>query len=121
MFVETKWWNDFDKGYATDENKEGWRVTVGLEVPIFQGFLTRNRVEETNSRISEWVALDISKSMPDTGSLTTASCPQSSEPLKKSLRLASGCNCVCAVKDGRLKSQSTTRQRKPSCATEDQS
>ncbi|HMP72887.1 MAG TPA: TolC family protein [Kiritimatiellia bacterium] len=48
-----KWWNDHDSGLATRENKEGWTVMVGAELPLFQGFLTRNRVKEARARMSE--------------------------------------------------------------------
>jgi outer membrane protein len=48
-----KWWNDYDKGMATKENKEGWTVRVGAEWPLFQGFLTRNKVKEARARLSK--------------------------------------------------------------------
>ena len=48
-----KWWNDYDKGMATDENKEGWTVRVGMELPLFQGFLTQNKVKEARARLSQ--------------------------------------------------------------------
>jgi outer membrane protein TolC len=44
-----KWWNNYDGGLATDRNKEGWTVGVGLEIPIFSGFLTQNKVAETRA------------------------------------------------------------------------
>ncbi len=48
-----QWWNDLDSGMATDRNKEGWKVGVGVEVPIFRGFLTRNKVKEMRARLSK--------------------------------------------------------------------
>jgi outer membrane protein TolC len=48
-----KWWNDYDKGYATDENKEGWTVAVGLELPLFRGGLTRSKVREARARLNK--------------------------------------------------------------------
>lgn len=48
-----KWWNDYDAGTATDENKEGWVVSAGLEIPLFSGFLTRNKVKEARARLSK--------------------------------------------------------------------
>lgn len=48
-----KWWNDYNAGMATDQNKEGWSVGVGVEIPIFDGFLTRNRVSEASARVSK--------------------------------------------------------------------
>ncbi|MFH0998837.1 MAG: TolC family protein [Pseudomonadota bacterium] len=48
-----KWWNDYDAGMATDQNKEGWSIGVGVEIPIFDGFLTRNKVSETRARVNK--------------------------------------------------------------------
>ena len=48
-----KWWNDYDAGVATDRNKEGWMVGVGLELPLFEGFLTRNKVSESKARLNQ--------------------------------------------------------------------
>jgi outer membrane protein TolC len=48
-----KWWNDYDAGMSTDRNKEGWTAGVGVEIPIFSGFLTRNKVAETRARVSQ--------------------------------------------------------------------
>lgn len=48
-----KWWNDYDAGIATDRNKEGWTAGVGVEIPIFSGFLTKNKVAETRARVAK--------------------------------------------------------------------
>lgn len=48
-----KWWNGYDSGYATDENTQGWTVGVGLELPLFQGFLTRHKVKAARARLGE--------------------------------------------------------------------
>ncbi|BBO83263.1 hypothetical protein DSCO28_38290 [Desulfosarcina ovata subsp. sediminis] len=48
-----KWWNDYDAGMATDRNKEGWNIGVGVEIPLFNGFLTRGKVEEARARIAK--------------------------------------------------------------------
>jgi outer membrane protein TolC len=48
-----KWWNDYNAGIATDRNKEGWTVGVGVEIPLFSGFLTKNKVAETRARVSK--------------------------------------------------------------------
>jgi outer membrane protein len=45
-----RWWNDYEAGMATEKNKEGWNVGVGIEIPIFEGFLTQNRVREAKAR-----------------------------------------------------------------------
>ena len=41
-----KWWNDYDAGMATDQNKEGWSIGIGMEIPIFDGFRTSARTEQ---------------------------------------------------------------------------
>ena len=48
-----KWWNDYDVGIATDRNKEGWTAGVGVEIPIFSGFLTKNKVAEASARVDK--------------------------------------------------------------------
>ena len=48
-----KWWNDYSAGMATDNNKDGWTVGVGLQIPIFSGFLTKNKVAETRARVAK--------------------------------------------------------------------
>lgn len=48
-----KWWNDYDAGTATDRNKEGWSIGVGVEIPLFNGFLTKNKVAETLARVAK--------------------------------------------------------------------
>lgn len=48
-----KWWNDYDAGMATDRNKEGWSVGMGVEIPIFSGFLTQSRVAEARARVAK--------------------------------------------------------------------
>jgi outer membrane protein len=48
-----KWWNDYDAGMATNRNKDGWNVGVGVEVPLFAGFLTQNKVAETRARVAK--------------------------------------------------------------------
>ena len=48
-----KWWNDSEGGMATEVNREGWTVGVGIEIPIFDGFLARNRVAETRAQLAK--------------------------------------------------------------------
>ena len=48
-----KWWNDFEDGLATDENKEGWSFGFGIELPLFEGFMTQNNVKEARARKGE--------------------------------------------------------------------
>lgn len=48
-----RWWNDYDAGLATDRNREGWTVGVGVEVPVFTGFLTKNRIAEARAQLEK--------------------------------------------------------------------
>jgi outer membrane protein len=48
-----RWWNSYDAGLATDQNKQGWSVGVGVEISLFDGFLTRNKVKETRARLDK--------------------------------------------------------------------
>ncbi|MBK9991386.1 MAG: TolC family protein [Verrucomicrobia bacterium] len=48
-----KWWNGYDAGMATDINKEGWGIGLGMELPLFDGFLTRNKVAEARARLNQ--------------------------------------------------------------------
>ena len=48
-----RWWNSYTAGMATAANKEGWTIGVGLEIPLFEGFLTRNKVAEALARVSK--------------------------------------------------------------------
>lgn len=48
-----RWWNSYSDGMATAENKEGWSIGMGMEIPIFDGMLTRNKVAEALARVSK--------------------------------------------------------------------
>lgn len=48
-----RWWNGLDSGMATDRNKTGWTVGVMMEIPLFDGYLTSNRVAEARARWNE--------------------------------------------------------------------
>jgi len=49
-----RWWNGgYDTGIATDRNQRGWTAGVGLEIPIFDGFLARNQVAEALARLNQ--------------------------------------------------------------------
>ena len=48
-----KWWNDYNAGMATDRNKEGWTVGAGMEIPLFSGFLTKNKVAKARARVAK--------------------------------------------------------------------
>jgi outer membrane protein len=48
-----KRWNSYDGGLSTSNNKDGWSVDLGVEIPIFDGFLTRERVAEARAKINQ--------------------------------------------------------------------
>ena len=49
-----RWWNGgYDGGTSTPQNRAGWTAGVGVEFPLFDGFLTRNKVGETLARVSQ--------------------------------------------------------------------
>jgi outer membrane protein TolC len=48
-----RFWNSYTAGVATHENRAGWTVGVGAEIPIFNGFLTRHRVAEALARVAK--------------------------------------------------------------------
>ncbi|MFN7994978.1 MAG: TolC family protein [Bryobacteraceae bacterium] len=49
-----RWWNNgYSAGMATAQNRAGWTGGVGIEVPIFNGFLTRNKVSEALARVKQ--------------------------------------------------------------------
>jgi outer membrane protein TolC len=45
-----RWWNDYEAGMATERNKQGGSAGIGVEIPVFDGFLTRNKVKEAVAR-----------------------------------------------------------------------
>ncbi len=48
-----RWWNSYNAGMATAPNKEGWSIGMGMEIPIFDGMLTRNKVAEALARVAK--------------------------------------------------------------------
>jgi len=48
-----KIWNDYDAGYATARNKQGWTVGLGLSLPLFDGHLTSARVAAARARLNQ--------------------------------------------------------------------
>jgi len=49
-----KGWNGgYDTGFATHQNLNGWTGGVGLEIPIFDGLLTYNKVAEAKARLQQ--------------------------------------------------------------------
>lgn len=47
------WNGGYNAGMATAQNKQGGSVGVGLEVPVFDGFLVRNQVSEAQARLHQ--------------------------------------------------------------------
>jgi outer membrane protein TolC len=48
------WWNGgYNGGMSTPQNRNGWSVGVGLEFPLFDGMLTRNKVAEAIARLNQ--------------------------------------------------------------------
>ncbi len=48
-----RWWNDYNGGISTPQNRAGWTVGVGIEIPVFNGFLTAAKVAEARARIHQ--------------------------------------------------------------------
>ncbi|HTP29279.1 MAG TPA: TolC family protein, partial [Anaeromyxobacteraceae bacterium] len=48
-----RWWNSYDAGLATSDNTTGWSVGAGIELPLFSGFLTKNKVDETRAVVEK--------------------------------------------------------------------
>ncbi|MDB6072137.1 MAG: outer rane efflux protein [Verrucomicrobiales bacterium] len=39
-------------GQATDPNLRGWNIGIGFELPVWDGFLTKNRIAEAKARLA---------------------------------------------------------------------
>jgi outer membrane protein TolC len=49
-----RWWNGgFDTGISTARNRTGWSAGVGVKIPLFDGFLTRNKVSEAMAQVEQ--------------------------------------------------------------------
>ena len=48
-----RWWNDYDSGISTPANKTGWSLSLGAEIPVFNGFLTGSKVAEARARLNK--------------------------------------------------------------------
>lgn len=46
-------WNSYDGGLSTPQNRNGWSVDLGVEIPLFNGFLTQAKVAEAKARINQ--------------------------------------------------------------------
>ncbi len=48
-----RWWNNYDGGISTADNRAGWTVGAGVEIPVFDGFLTSAKVAEARAKINK--------------------------------------------------------------------
>jgi outer membrane protein TolC len=46
-------WNDYNAGLSTSNNRSGWEVGAGVEVPLFDGFLAKEKVAEARAKINK--------------------------------------------------------------------
>jgi outer membrane protein TolC len=46
-------WNSYEGGVNTPDNRSGWTVGAGVEIPIFDGFLTSAKVAEAQAKINK--------------------------------------------------------------------
>lgn len=47
-----RWDNNLDRtGMATKANEEGWRIGIGMQMPIFTGFMTTHKIKEAKARL----------------------------------------------------------------------
>jgi outer membrane protein TolC len=46
-------WNGYDAGLATDQNKTGWTVGIGVKIPLFSGQLVSSQVREAHARVQQ--------------------------------------------------------------------
>ncbi|MCP4119230.1 MAG: TolC family protein [Desulfobacteraceae bacterium] len=43
----------YDGGIQTDENLSGWKLGLGMQIPVFNGFLTENKIREARTRLNK--------------------------------------------------------------------
>jgi outer membrane protein TolC len=48
-----RWWNSYEGGLSTPQNRGGWTVGLGVEIPLWDGFLTTAKVAEARARINQ--------------------------------------------------------------------
>lgn len=46
-------WNAYDGGLSTPNNRSGWSLDLGVDIPVFDGFLTNAKVAEVRARMRE--------------------------------------------------------------------
>lgn len=45
--------NQYNAGMMSPQNKDTWAIGIGMEIPIFNGFRTKNQVQEAKLRLSK--------------------------------------------------------------------
>ena len=55
LFTGTIWQMDrsYNGGIESNSNKDGWKMAIGIQIPIFDGFLAKNRISEANAHFSK--------------------------------------------------------------------
>lgn len=54
MTVEIKqYWNGYEAGLATSQNKTGWNAGIGVKIPLFSGQLVTSQVREAHARVEK--------------------------------------------------------------------
>ncbi len=48
-----KFWEDYGAGLITESNEDGWTIGIGVEIPLFNGFLTKGKVDEARARLNK--------------------------------------------------------------------
>ncbi|MGA3130706.1 MAG: TolC family protein [Terracidiphilus sp.] len=48
-----RYWNSYDGGLSNSSNLQGWTVGAGVEIPVFDGFLTSGKVAEAQAKINQ--------------------------------------------------------------------
>lgn len=50
-----RWWNSGpNSGAYTQQNRAGWTAGFGVEIPIFNGFLTQAKINEVRAQMAQW-------------------------------------------------------------------
>ena len=46
-----RYWNNYGQGLAISPNTQGWTIGAGVEIPLFDGFLTAGKVAEAEAKL----------------------------------------------------------------------
>ncbi len=47
-----RYWNSYGTGLAVSPNMQGWTIGAGVEIPIFDGFMTSAKIAEAQAKIN---------------------------------------------------------------------